>query len=580
MQFPHRAIGRHGRFAVAAATVTAALAPASALASHGVTAPISLTPAGVTADGESNYADMTPDGRFVAFASHATDLVAGDTNGVGDVFVRDRRTGVTERVSVGVRGAEGNGDSNFLGIATDTVISDDGRYVAFKSEATNLAKGDRNAATDVFLRDRVAGTTERVSLDDAGREIAGGGDEPAISADGRYVAFTTGGIDSDFAFDVYLRDRTAGTTQRISVPHDGGEAFNTSGSPAIGLAPGGPVVAFSSAADNLVEGDDDNAEDVFVRDLSGPAPVTERISVSSDETGGTYGGGFGFGARSPAISADGRLVAFSSDARNFTSPEQAGNRRDIFVRDREAGTTVLETPGAGGAEADSDSHDPDLGRDGRFLSFQSSASNLVAGSPDPDGTLFDDAFVRDRTAGSTEMVSVASDHADALRDGFHTQVGSGPVTDDGLVSLFETNANTLFGGDGNLNVDVFANDRRPGTDLALTKGAAPDPVAVRGALTYALEARNAGANPAVGAGIRDVLPATVTFVAASAGCTHAAGVVDCDLGTLAAGGSRTVTITVTPRKTGTITNTASVGSLVPDADATNDTASTTTTVTK
>ena len=177
--------------AVAASAAAALLGPASALASHGLTTPISIDPLGAIGNDDSNYADMTPDGRYVAFVSASSNLVAGDTNNVGDVFVRDRRTGATERVSVGLKGVEGNGDSNYLGIGTRPAISDDGRYVAFKSEASNLVRGDRNGVTDVFVRDRVAGTTERVSVDNAGREAPGGGDEPAISPDGRYVAFVT-----------------------------------------------------------------------------------------------------------------------------------------------------------------------------------------------------------------------------------------------------------------------------------------------------------------------------------------------------------------------------------------------------
>ena len=196
---------------VAAATAAAALlVPASAFASHNITAPISVDPLGAIGNDESSYSDMTPDGRFVAFVSAASNLVAGDTNGVGDVFVHDRRTGVTERVSLGLKGEEADGDSNFLGIATDPAISDDGRYVAFKSEATNLVRGDRNDLTDVFVHDRQDDVTELVSVDNAGDESSG--DDPGISPDGRYVAFTTSGIDGNFVDDVYLRDRVAGTT--------------------------------------------------------------------------------------------------------------------------------------------------------------------------------------------------------------------------------------------------------------------------------------------------------------------------------------------------------------------------------
>lgn len=569
--------------ALAAATVASLLAPAGALAAHGATVPISIDPSGAIGNDESNYNDMTPDGRFVGFVSTSSNLVAGDTNNVGDVFVRDRRTGVTERVSLGLKGAEGNGDSNFLGIATRPSISDDGRYVAFKSEATNLVRGDRNGVTDVFVRDRLAGVTERISVDSAENGAPGGGDEPGISPDGRYVAFTTSDFDQNFSPDVYLRDRVAGTTERISVAFDGGETFNSSASPVVGLAAGGPVVAFSSAADNIVAGDGDGATDVFVRDLSGAAPVTERISVSSDEQPQAFadGSSFGFGSMAPAITSDGRYVAFQSDAVNFTAAEQTRNFSDVFVRDRQAGTTEHASPNTAGGEADGQSQGPDISPNGRFVSFASFASDLVVGKTDE--SLLQDVYVRDRTAASTELVSVASDDSNAMFGPFDTHVGTGPVSADGLVSLMSTNADNFFAGDDNLRVDVFARDRRPGTDLSLTKTDAPDPVAPRGSLTYGLLATNNGTSPAPAAGVLDTLPVGTTFVSASTSagaCTQAAGKVDCDFGTLAPGASATVTIVVTPKRTGTIINTAVVGSVVADPDTSNNTATASTTVAK
>lgn len=572
-----RSVRRRTMRATVIVSMTAGLfASASALASHGVTVPISLDPSGTATGNDSSlYTDMTPDGRFVAFVSAASNLVPGDTNNVGDVFVRDRRTGLTERVSLGIRGAEGDGDSNFLGIGTDPSISDDGRYVAFKSEATNLVKGDRNNVTDVFVRDRVAGTTERVSVDNAGNEAAGGGDDPAISPDGRYVAFVTTDFDANFHNDIFMRDRVAGTTVPISVAFDGASTQNGSDGPVVGL---GPVVAFSSSADNLVADDGNGSSDVFVRDLTGTTPTTERVSVTSDEQPPVLA--IGHGSRSAAISSDGRYVAFSSDAVNFTSRAQTGPFMDIFVRDRIAGTTVLASPDSAGREADGQSEGPDISPDGRYVSFSSFANDLVR-SPSDDVSPFlsQDAFVRDRLAGSTELVSVASDHSNATIFGFDTHVGSGPVSADGLLSLLSTNADNLFAGDTLFN-DVYANDRRPGTDLSLIKTDAPDPVAPQGTLTYTLTATNNGPNPAPAAGILDTLPADMTFASASSGCTHIAGKVDCALGTLAPGQIAIVTIVVTPRRTGTFTNTATVGSLVADPNLSNNTATTTTTVVK
>jgi uncharacterized repeat protein (TIGR01451 family) len=573
MHFASRSRHR-GAFAVAATAATVLLGPASALGAHNVNEPISVAPDGtigndssVVGDHLGDYGDMTPDGRFVVFASAASNLVPGDTNGVGDVFVRDRRTGVTERVSVGPKGVQGNGDSNFLGISTAPAISDDGRYVAFKSDASNLVKGDRNNLTDVFVRDRAAGTTERVSGD-------GGGDNPGISPDGNFVAFETFDFDGDFAQDIYLRNRTTGAIERISVSHDGSEVFSPSEDPVVANAPNGrPIVAFASGAPNLVPNDGINM-DVFVRDLSGPSPTTERVSVSSDEQ---PAGKFDT-SRNAAITADGRFVAFQSDAQNFTADPQTGFFSDIFVRDRKAGTTVLASPNGRGREASGQSEDPEISPNGRFVSFASFASDLIARTPDPDGGLVRDAFVRDLTAGSTEIISVTSAHLDATREGNHDDVGAGPVSADGLVTLMGTQADNLFAGDNNGVNDVYVSDRRPAADLSLTKADAPDPVAPRGTLTYTLAATNNGPNAAPDTHILDTLPAGVTFVGASAGCVHSTGLVDCDLGTLENGASTTVTIQVTPKAQGTLTNTASVGSSAPDPDKSNNTATTETTV--
>jgi uncharacterized repeat protein (TIGR01451 family) len=567
----HRALSRPV-CALAATTATAAvglLFPGGALASHGVTSALGVNSAGVIGNDQSNHADLTPDGRYVSFASSASNLVPGDTNNVGDVFVRDRRSGVTERVSVGLKSAQGNGDSNVLGISTNTAISDDGRYVAFKSEATNLVRGDRNGLTDVFVRDRVAGTTSLVSVDGAGN--AAGGDEPAISPDGRYVAFVTAGIDADFTSDVYLRDRVAGTTTRISVAFGGGAPSNSSSSPAVTAVAGAAIVAFQSAADNLVPLDGDEKGDIFLRDLGAPSPFNERVSVNGLGMAGTGGSS---GARGASISNDGRYVAFGSDAQNFTDPAQTGPFMDVFVRDRQFGTTTLASPSTTGGETDGQSEGAHISAGGGFVSFQTFASNIV--TVDRGEAIQPDAVVRDLSAGSTELTSVTSDDANILLFGFDAQAGSGPVSDDGLVSLFGTNADNL--NSPTIGFQVYARDRRPTADLSLTLTDIPDPVTVKGALTYTLQVTNDGGGSAPGAAVVDTLPAGVTVTSMSPGCTNAAGTVTCELGTLAAAATTSATITVAPKARGVLTNSASVGSNAIDPDGSDNTASTTTTV--
>src|SRR5437867_4406185 len=205
---------------------------------------------------------LSADGRFVAFDSAATDLVAGDTNGVSDVFVHDRQTGTTERVSVASDGAQGNGSSGLVTFAFPPALSADGRFVAFVSFATNLVAGDTNGATDVFVHDRQAGTTERVSVASGGSQSNGSNVGSALSADGRFVAFQSAATnlvadDTNGATDVFVHDRQTGTTERMSVASDGSQGNGFNAGPA--LSADGRFVAFHSTATNLVAGDTNRA---------------------------------------------------------------------------------------------------------------------------------------------------------------------------------------------------------------------------------------------------------------------------------------------------------------------------------
>jgi Tol biopolymer transport system component len=229
----------------------------------GTTTRVSVRTGGTQANGHSVSASLSADGRYVAFASAASNLVTGDTNGASDVFLRDRTGGTTTRISVRTGGTSGNSASYLPS------ISGNGRYVGFVSDASNLVTGDTNRASDVFLRDRTAGTTTRVSVSSAGAQ----GNQmsynpPAITYDGRYVGFVSDASnlvtgDTNRASDVFLRDRTAGTTTRVSVTNAGGQSTNMSGTPA--LSNDGRYVAFTSYASNLVGGDTNASWDAFVR---------------------------------------------------------------------------------------------------------------------------------------------------------------------------------------------------------------------------------------------------------------------------------------------------------------------------
>jgi Tol biopolymer transport system component len=308
-------------------------------------------------NGPSSEPSISADGRYVAFRSSATNI-AFDTNHVDDVFVYDRTTFESSRVSVSSIGLEATGASG------DPAITADGRYVAFRSSASNLVAGDTNAADDVFLHDRLARTTERVSVSASGTQATGPSTEPAISGDGRYVAFRSSAAnlvsgDTNEADDVFLRDRTSGTTTRVSVGPSAVQA--NAGSTAPAVSANGGVVAFESTASNLVAGDTNSASDVFIRNV--PAASTTRVSLSS---GGAQGSGASSG---PSISFDGARIAFQSTAAFASGDSNAGS--DIYVRDRSANTTFWATKWAAdsGWTTGGTSSSPAISGDARYVAL-------------------------------------------------------------------------------------------------------------------------------------------------------------------------------------------------------------------
>jgi Tol biopolymer transport system component len=264
----------------------------------------------------------------VAFESHATNLVPGDTNNAHDVFVRDREAGPIERVPLAADGGRANGESY------SPSLSADGRFVAFESYATDLVPGDTNGQRDIFVRDRQAGTTERVSLTADGAQAGGNSTSLSLSADGRFVAFVSGDNlvpgDTNGVTDVFVRDRQAGVTERVSVGAGGAQADEASSLPS--LSADGRLVAFVSDAANLVPGDTNGQRDIFVRDRQ--AGTTERVSLTAD--GAQAGGATGSSSRSlsPSLSADGRFVTFDSVAANLV-PGDTNNAPDVFVHARD-----------------------------------------------------------------------------------------------------------------------------------------------------------------------------------------------------------------------------------------------------
>jgi len=414
-----------------------------AAAQGATTERVSVASDATQANSESLDPSISADGRYVAFSSSATNLVPGDNNGYADVFVHDRQTGLTERVSISNSGAQGDWDS------TRPCLSPDGRYVAFHSSARNLVADDTNGSADVFVRDRETGQTERVSV--AGDGTQGDGDSwsPAISSDGAYVVFCSSATnlvpdDTNDVEDVFVHDCQTGATERVSVASDGTQADDkVCGNSCVSAD--GRYVAFDSSAKNLVSDDTNWARDVFVHDRA--TGQTTRVSVSSTGAQTTWGT-----SGNPSITADGRFVAFSSTADNLVD-EDTSIRGDVFVHDMETGQTERVSVASDGTEGDGPSGTARISPDGRYVAFLSQANNLVPG----DATDTSDVFIHDRTTGMTELVSVATDGAQANDLPYHQ--GGLSTSDLGRCVAFVSFATNLVPADTNGWVDIFVRDR-------------------------------------------------------------------------------------------------------------------------
>jgi hypothetical protein len=389
-------------------------------------------------NGDSYDAAVSQDGRYVSFSSGASNLVSDDTNGVDDVFVRDRQTGSTERVSLDTAEAEGDGFSY------DSDVSDDGRFVTFASDATNLVASDTNSATDVFVRDRQDGTTVRVSVKTGGTQGNGASASPAISGDGRYVAFVSGadnftpsGSDTNGSDDVFVHDRNTGITERVSVDDGGNGADYVSSEPSI--SSDGSHVAFLSRAGNLDPDSSLGRNEVYVRDR-----VAGTISLVSRNADGDPGLSQ---AREPEISGNDRFIVFNEPS-DFMPPGGHDHNRDLFLRDLQGGTLERVSVNTAGEPPDARSYDPSISADGQVIAFTSDASDLVSEETQSGA----DVFVRDRTAGTTRLVSVNSGGGAANSSSLRPAISA-----DGSHVAFDSQATNLVAGDTNDHLDVFVN---------------------------------------------------------------------------------------------------------------------------
>jgi Tol biopolymer transport system component len=424
------------------ASVTRDQIPAPAA---GQTTRVSVSGSGSQANSGSYGSALSGDGRYVGFVSTATNLIPGDTNGRDDVFVRDNSTGVLTRINAGrgVQGngirmippsvslnSDGRyaafqtddtnlvpGPANYCtvvspgtqpcpsiflrdmgsggnqlisasnsgvpgnGVSEDPAISGDGRYVAFISLASNLVPGDTNQTADVFVRDVQKGTTRRVSVTSGGAQANRGSYSVSISANGRYVAFTS--LASNLAagtpvnsIGVFVHDMQTGTTRRVGVwgTRDQTELGDLSTS----ISGNGRYVAFLSNASNLVKGDTNHVADVFVRDMK-TGSIRRASLTATGKQNGQY-------SRSPVISANGRYVLFSSIDMNL-APGVSGPS-EIYIRDLVAGTTRVVSVSNTGANGDVDSYAPAITSDGRYAAFADTAGNLVTGDSNQQSDVF------------------------------------------------------------------------------------------------------------------------------------------------------------------------------------------------
>jgi Tol biopolymer transport system component len=423
-------------------------------AQTGTTIRMSVASDGTQANGHSSFGvAISDDGRYVAFATDASNLVPDDTNNATDVFVHDRQTGETERVSVSSEGAQGTNRSG------DAALSGDGRYVAFHSGATNLVPNDTNGVWDVFARDLQTGTTRRISLGAVETQANWASYFPSLSSDGHAIAFESyatnlmGSVEDDVDRDTFLRDPAAGNTSRMSVGLDGGDSRGPLGSELPSISANGRYVAFDSTASNLVASDSNGFHDVFVRDRETSA--TTLVSLSSDGSQGNDA------SLDPAVSDDGRFVAFVSWADNLVAGD-SNFSGDIFVRDRQSGTTTRVSVSSEGGEADYKSMSPSISGTGRYVSFVSIASNLVSG----DGNNGFDVFVRDLQTGITSRESVSSSGVEANDWNIDAALSR-----DGRYVAFWSLASNLVPGDTNGVADVFVRDRQAGTTTRVSLAA-------------------------------------------------------------------------------------------------------------
>jgi uncharacterized repeat protein (TIGR01451 family) len=523
---------------------------------------VSVSNAGIPGNQTSFNISISADGRLVVYASSADNLVAADTNVSSDIFLHDRVTHKTTRLSIDSSGTQGDAGSS------GPAISANGRFVAFASTASNLVLSDTNYTYDVFVRDRVLNQTTRVSLSSSGVQGIRRSANPAISADGRFVAFDSIAEnlvpgDVNATSDIFVRDRLTNQTSRLSVNDTGEEGNQSSQYPSISAD--GRYVVFESDASNLVPDDTNDLTDVFIRDRL--TNQTRRLSINNS---GTQGDSFSY---FPSISANGRFVAFHSYAGNLVPGDSnvtgfAFGTGDVFVRDRVTNTTTRVSVSSSGTQGNNHSDFASISADGRFVAFNSIASNLVPN--DTNGHL--DTFVRDRATNQTSRISLSN----IGLQGNHNSTFS-KINADGRFVAFESVASNLVAGDTGLTDDIFVRDRllnpTATADLTVTQSVSANPVPVNSVFSYTATIKNLGPLNAPNVVLTDMMPmnglVSLLTLSPSQGTCSRAPISICRLGSLNVGQQAKVNIAFIAKKPGSVANLISVNATPKDPTSIN-----------
>jgi dipeptidyl aminopeptidase/acylaminoacyl peptidase len=381
---------------------------------------------------------MSVSGRYLTFLSWSTNLVPGDTNGAADVFLRDRKAGTIERVSLGSAGQQGTAG------AGASAASADGRYVAFESWAPNLVPGDTNNAYDVFVRDRSTGTTTLVSASTAGLPANGSSDlngffPSRISSDGRYVIFESDATDlaadqTSSHIEVYVRDLMTKSAKMVSVTSSGKPANGDSYAGAI--SGDGKWVVFTSVGKNLLGGLTTLYPQLFLHDMA--TGETRLISKAND---GTPADGTSEGA---TFSSDDRYVVFESVAKDLGP---GGSNGDVWRLDRTTGGLTLVSVASDGTRGNYPSDGGEISADGRYVLFTTNATNLIPGDANGDTT---DVLLRDLQNGTTTLENVSN--AGVQANGDSAACG---ISRNGSLIMFNSAGDNLIKNDTNRMVDIF-----------------------------------------------------------------------------------------------------------------------------